>query len=234
MDYELEKRLRDDARARRERGVLTWDDQLRASGLNPYYWATPASDGRLCPAVPESSIPPGALIGWQRSTEGLQLRTSPLAASSFDASDNTVDVTWTTGAAVLRQDYSGPFTEVLDVSPKAVRLGRLNAGAPFLNTHASGDLADVIGSVVPGSAKIAGGRGTCRILLSNARSSAAIIENIKAGVIRNISVGYLIHADRWTEGAKGAPPTRTVTDWEPLEISAVPIPADAGAQIRAA
>jgi hypothetical protein len=39
-----------------------------------------------------------------------------------------------------------------------VRLDRLNAGAPFLKVHETGTLDAVIGSVVPGSARIENGR----------------------------------------------------------------------------
>ena len=48
---------------------------------------------------------------------------------------------------------------MLVVTPRAVRLDRLNPGAPFLNTHSDSDLRDVIGSVVPGSAKLKDGKG---------------------------------------------------------------------------
>ena len=160
-------------------------------------------------------------------------RDAQLRAASFNDADNTVEIVWTTGARVRRRSwYDGEYDEALEVTPKAVRLDRLNAGAPFLNTHASFDLADVIGSVVPGSAKIVGGKGVARVLLSDAPADADVVTKIRSGVIKNISVGYRIHAVV-KEERDGDVPLHTVTDWEPLEVSAVPIPADAGAQIRA-
>lgn len=162
-------------------------------------------------------------------------RAAEVSAASFDEADNTIEVIWTTGAAVRRRDWrSGRFyQEVLEVSPQAVRLDRLNAGAPLLDTHDDWSLRSVIGSVVPGSAKLEGGKGFARVKLSRAAEDAAIVEKIKDGIIRNISVGYAIHRVQKTESdVDGADDEWRVVDWEPLEISAVPVPADAGSQIR--
>ncbi|MDR6304936.1 HK97 family phage prohead protease [Nitrobacter vulgaris] len=161
-------------------------------------------------------------------------RAAEVRAASFNQKDNSVEVVWTTGATVRRFDWRTDrfYSEVLVVTPSAVRLDRLNAGAPFLNTHSDSDLSDVIGSVVPGSAKLKGGKGIARIRLSNASSDADIVSKIRDGIIRNVSVGYIIHRVEKTENVDGADDEWRVVDWEPLEISAVPIPADAGSQIR--
>lgn len=155
-------------------------------------------------------------------------------SASFDADANTVDVVWSTGSDVIREDYNGFFIERLSMQPSAVRLDRLNNGAPFLDTHSSESLSNVIGSVVPGSAKIEDGRGVATIKLSSANCDSDIVQKIKDGVIRNISVGYLIYKSVRDEGQSGGLDVVTATDWEPLEVSAVPIPADPNAQIRSA
>lgn len=162
-------------------------------------------------------------------------RAAELRAASYDESDNTIEVVWTTGAAVRRYDWRNGryYNEILDVSPKAVRLERLNLGAPLLDTHNDWMLRSVIGSVVPGSAKIEGGKGVARVQLSRAEDDAAIVGKIKDGIIRNISVGYAIHKVIKTDAdGDGADDEWRVVDWEPLEISAVPVPADPGSQIR--
>jgi phage head maturation protease len=160
-------------------------------------------------------------------------RAAEVGAQSYDATAHTVDVVWSTGAPVRRRDWrSGTFyIETLDMAPSAVRLGRLNAGAPFLDTHDDSNLRSVIGSVVPGSAKVVGGKGLCKVLLSRAEEHEGVVGNIIAGVIRNVSVGYANHRIEVTENSTGDDEWRVV-DWEPMEISAVPVPADAGAQIR--
>lgn len=161
-----------------------------------------------------------------------QHRSASVEPSSFNESNNTIEVIFTTGATVRRRGFDGQYDEELVVTPEAVRLDRLNAGAPFLNTHNDWNLSDVIGSVVPGTAKIAKGVGTARIKLSTAPGDADTVQKIRDGVIRNISVGYAIHRVEVIEAKSGGVPTWRVVDWEPMEISAVPVPADAGAVIR--
>ncbi|MBM3552499.1 MAG: hypothetical protein FJX45_12210 [Alphaproteobacteria bacterium] len=162
----------------------------------------------------------------------MQLREAELQPTSFNDADNTIDVIFTTGATVRRRSWvDGPYDEELVVSSNSVRLERLNAGGPFLNAHGQWSLEDVIGSCVPGSARIEGGKGLAKIKLSPAPSDADTVLKIKTGIIRNISVGYISHVIEKQE-RDGSPPLWRITDWEPFEISAVPAPADAGCQIR--
>ncbi|HEV7434347.1 MAG TPA: HK97 family phage prohead protease [Pseudorhizobium sp.] len=161
-------------------------------------------------------------------------RAAELRASSFDESDNSVEVIFTAGAAVRRHDWRTDrfYSEVLEVTPKAVRLDRLNAGASFLNSHDGSDLKSVIGSVVPGSARVENGKGFARVRLSNAPGDADIVSKIRDGIVRNVSVGYMSHKVERTQSDDGQDDVWRVIDWEPFEISAVPIPADHGAQVR--
>lgn len=161
-------------------------------------------------------------------------RAAEVRASSFDEGENTIEVVWTTGAKVRRYDWrdGGYYDEELVVDPSSIRLGRLNAGAPFLDTHASWELRNVIGSIVPGSVEVRGGKGYAKVLLSRAADDAATVSKIRDGIIRNISVGYRIHKVEKTSGDEGDVALWRVVDWEPMELSAVPIPADPGAQVR--
>jgi hypothetical protein len=69
-------------------------------------------------------------------------------------------VVWSAGARVRRATFFGEaYDEELSLDPAHVRLDRLNAGAPFLKVHELDTLDAVIGSVVPGSARIENGRG---------------------------------------------------------------------------
>ncbi|WEK50318.1 MAG: HK97 family phage prohead protease [Candidatus Kaistia colombiensis] len=164
-----------------------------------------------------------------------QHRGAEFRAGSFDEATNTIGVVFTTGATVRRHSWwDGEYDEELVVEPGAVRLDRLNAGAPFLNSHSGYDLDDVIGSVVPGSARIEGGVGVARIQLSATAGDAENVQKIRDGVIRNVSVGYQMHKVEKTEADDGSVAHWRVIDWEPFEISAVAIPADPGAQIRSA
>ncbi len=161
-----------------------------------------------------------------------QRREAFFRAASVDEKSRTVEIVWTTGAMVLRRRFSSDdFDEELVVTQEAVRLDRLNNGAPFLNAHCAIDLDDVIGVVVEGSAKIKGGEGVATIRFSERADVEPIFKDIRGGIIRNVSVGYRVHKYE-IEKRDGERDIWRAVDWEPYEISAVPIGADPGAQFR--
>lgn len=160
------------------------------------------------------------------------VRDAELRSGSFNETANTIDVIWTTGATVRRRNWmDGEFEEELIVTDQSVRLGRLNAGAPFLDTHDQYSLRSVLGSVVPNSARLENGRGVATIQLTRRKEAEGTVQDIRDGVIRNISVGYKTYGVEKQE-RKGKIPLMRAIDWEPWEISAVPIPADTGAHVR--
>lgn len=153
-------------------------------------------------------------------------------ADSVDEEARTVEVTFTTGAAVPRyMPGYGRVMEELDVSEKAISLDRLNDGAPFLDSHNRWELGNIIGVVE--RAWIDGKEGRALIRISDRDSVEPIWRDIKGGIIRNVSVGYRVHRYEMIEN-EGAPPRVIAREWEPFEISAVPIGADAKAGFRAA
>ena len=159
----------------------------------------------------------------------LQARAEP---SSFDEKRNTIDVIFATGTPVRRFDWRNEefYNEVLDMSKSSIRLERLNSGAPVLNSHDQFRLESVIGVVE--RASISDGKGHATLRLSDNESNKDIINNIRDGILRNISVGYKIHkAEERAIDGEIRKEIRAV-DWEPLEVSFVPIPADSNAQVR--
>ncbi len=163
----------------------------------------------------------------------MMMRAAETRPSSYQENDNSLEVVWSTGAAVTRFDWwNGEYyNEELSLDAGAVRLDRLNAGAAVLDTHDQWSLRSVLGSVVPGSAKIEGNLATARVSLADTADVADTVAKIIAGHIRNISVGYIVH--QYTRIEKdGERPVMRADDWEPTEISFVPVPADGAAQVR--
>ena len=181
--------------------------------------------------MPDAAITPPA------RTEQVQIasqhRALSLRAESFNPETRTIDVVASTGARRAMFDWGSwrDVDEELVVSEAAIRFDRLNAGAPVLNSHRAEELEDQIGVVVPGSARIEGGALIATLQLSARESIAEVVADIQAGIIRNISVGYIVHAYEVTE-TPGARPLYRATDWEPAEISFVPVPADPAAGAR--
>ena len=161
----------------------------------------------------------------------LQSRLARIDRPSQAAVTDTIEVVWSTGAQVRRYDFweGEEFYESLDLA--GADLTRLNAGAPVLNSHASHDLTNVIGVVE--RAWVDGNEGRAEIRLSPRPEVAGIRADIAAGILRNVSIGYAIHEiERTAATRQGDPDQVRVTRFEPLEISLVPVPADAGAQVR--
>lgn len=154
--------------------------------------------------------------------------------SSINVDERTVDIVFSTGAAVTRYDWmSGTrYIEKLSLDPKHVRLDRLNSGAPLLNAHSGWSVEDVLGVVEDNSASVTGKKGTARVRFSKRESVDPVWRDVQDRILQKISVGYNVYAYEETPGKNGAPPTRTAVDWEPFEVSVVPMPADVGAQMR--
>lgn len=165
-------------------------------------------------------------------------RRAEVLPETIDTEAREIDIVWTTGATVQRVRWEGwddriEYDEELVVSDGSVRLDRLNGGAPFLDSHRSWGLESVIGAVVEGSVKIEGSEGHARIRLTSAADAADVVHRILEKTVRHVSVGYVVHQYEITK-KDGERELWRAVDWEPYEISAVAMPADAGAKIRSA
>lgn len=158
-------------------------------------------------------------------------RAFPAGSTTLDIEARTVEVTFATEQPVRRRGWDGQYDEVLVVTAAAIDAGRMDAMS-VLDSHRANSLADRIGSVVPGSLKIARGQASCTIKLSRSEKAQLLLQDLADGHSLPISVGYRIHEEKRTEAPSGGVATVRATKWEPLEISVVPIPADAGAKTR--
>jgi hypothetical protein len=170
-----------------------------------------------------------------REESGLVFRAALEPKSANDA-ERTIDLVWTTGSAVRRYDWrtGADYLETLSMNPKHVRTERMNDGGPVLDSHARWSVKDVIGAVVPGTFKLDGERGTATVRFSKRDDVTPVWQDVKAGIVRSVSVGYQIHKWERTAATEKEIEQRKAIDWEPHEISMVPIPADAGAGTRSA
>ncbi|GIK80951.1 MAG: hypothetical protein BroJett024_20560 [Alphaproteobacteria bacterium] len=159
-------------------------------------------------------------------------RAADILPATLDEKDRSIEVVWSTGARVRRQPFFGePFDEELSMDPAEVHLDRLNAGAPLLKVHDRFALEAVIGSVVPGTARIENGRGLARVRFSEREDVAPIWNDIRSGHLRAVSIGYQVQRYEITRPSNGPELWRAV-DWTPFEISAVPVGADPAAGFR--
>ena len=111
--------------------------------------------------------------------------------------------------------------ETLSHDPGAIRMDRFQRGAvPLLFNH---NWDDPVGMVDSGAARDGRLMVDAHLFATDrAREVAAMVE----GGLRNVSIGYQIHAVDEQRGGG-----YTVTDWEPMEVSLVTVPADSSVGI---
>jgi hypothetical protein len=165
-----------------------------------------------------------------RQIPKLQTRAAFVPAS-LNEEARTVEVTWSTGSQVRRFDWwtEKEWIEELSMDPAHIRLDRLNNGAPILPDHRKG-LHNVIGVVE--RAWLVGKEGRATIRFSKREDAQAVFDEVKDGILRNISVGYKIHKLEEQKERQGDLKVLRAVDWEPMEISIVDISADITAQVR--
>ncbi len=138
----------------------------------------------------------------------------------FDALDRSITVIFSTEQPILR--WFG--YEILDHGESAVRLERLNKGGAVLLNH---DIDKQIGVIE--TAYIKDRKGIAEIRFSRNALAEEVLQDIKDGIRRFVSVGYQINEMKLEKDEEIK--TYRVIDWEPLEISIVAVPADLGASI---
>ena len=155
------------------------------------------------------------------------------APATVDRAARTVEVVWSTGARARNfVPALGLITEELEMSPNAVRMDALRSGqAPVLNTHRRGDARDVLGRVT--AARIERGRGYATLQFSAAADVEPVWQRIADGTLRAVSVGYRVHRYEPRPDAATGETVHRAVDWEPFEISVVPVPVDRDAAVRA-
>ncbi len=141
-----------------------------------------------------------------------------LRAPAGEADDRRVEIAFSSETPVER--WYG--REILDHNPKSVRLGRLRNRGPLLDGH-FGEQVGVIEHAEIGQDRM--GRVGARFSKANPRAEV-VYQDVKDEIRTKASFWYRVHRMVLEEEKKDGPNTYRVTDWEPLEVSLVSVPAD--------
>ena len=121
--------------------------------------------------------------------------------------------------------------EILGHKAGEVDLTRMEDGAPVLANH---DRYGAVGNTplagigVIERAWLDGTRLMCDLIISRREALADLRQDIADGLVRNVSIGYLINERTLLKAyTDGKPDEYRVTSWTPFEVSLVDIPADA-------
>ncbi|MCU1324658.1 MAG: peptidase [Bryobacterales bacterium] len=151
------------------------------------------------------------------------------AEDAPDDEELVAEVAFYTGAAVQRRDFwtGEKYLLTFSMEPEHCDLSMLNSGAPLLGNHSSYDLASVLGVVENG--RIENGVGKASVRFSGRDDIAGVRADVKNKILRKVSMGAAIRKLRDITAPDGEMKSFLAVDWCPMEISIVPIPADAGA-----
>lgn len=143
------------------------------------------------------------IFSLDRAAADFEKRTVPLAFSSEYVVDR------------------GMYEEVLDHSPTGMDMTFLRDGAPLLDSHNSRKQIGVVDSAEIGQDKV----GRAIVRFSRAKEADEIMQDVKDGIRRHVSVGYEHIRELETTKLDGGR-QRIRFAWRPFEISLVSVPAD--------
>lgn len=143
------------------------------------------------------------IFSLDRAAADFEKRTVPLAFSSEYSVDR------------------GMYEEVLDHSPTGMDMTFLRDGAPLLDSHNSRKQIGVVDSAEIGADKV----GRAIVRFSRSRDGEEMMQDVKDGVRRHVSVGYEHIRELETTKLDGGR-QRIRFAWRPFEISLVSVPAD--------
>lgn len=151
--------------------------------------------------------------------------------STLNVDERTVEVVFATETPVRKMTWDGPVMEVLGMGDGEVDMTRMQNGASVLDNHNRwGSVRDNVIGVVE-NARIEQGQGVATLRFSKRASVDEIFQDIRDGILRNVSVGYRVETYEITR-QEGQLDTYRAVSWTPMEVSMVGVPADQNAQTR--
>lgn len=162
-------------------------------------------------------------------------RAATPAPSTLNIEERSFELTWATDAPVSVEIYDPErgwvfVDEVLSMEPGHVRTARMDVGLPLLDHHRRhfGQLGQV-GKVREN--RIEGGRAGGKAFLSKREWANEFMQDVKDGLADTFSAGYRVYAYEVTR-REGQRDLYRAVDWEPMEVSFEPVPADIDARTR--
>lgn len=149
----------------------------------------------------------------------LAYRSALIERAAINKDARTIEFTFSSEVELER--WPGVI-EVLSHASDAVDMSRLRNGAQLLFNHDPDEYIGVVESATVGADR----KGRCVVRFSTSEDAEKIWQDVKDGILRNVSVGYRIKEVKLTEERETGQDVYTVTRWEPYEVSIVTIPAD--------
>ena len=147
-----------------------------------------------------------------------EIATRIMSVENVDKDKRMLELSFSSDAEIKRWG----IIEVLDHTPGAVDLSRLNEGGPLLFNH---DIDEVLG-VIEKAWLDGTGKGRALVRFSRRQDAEEVWQDVQDGILRNASVGYRIQEVKLKETRDDGTDVYLVTKWEPYEVSIVSASAD--------
>lgn len=159
----------------------------------------------------------------KRELPQLEMR-AEIDTTTINEEDRTVEIVFTTGEGGVRGGFwSDPYIEELDVTSNSIREARLQKGLSVIDSHRShGGIKSVFGVTEGYTIKNNELRGKVRF--SKRPEADEVFQDVKDKILRHFSLGYRVW--EYTEKKPAEENAMTImraTDWEPTELSIVPV-----------
>jgi HK97 family phage major capsid protein/HK97 family phage prohead protease len=145
-------------------------------------------------------------------------RSFVLNRESVNQDERTVELSFSSETRDVERWFG---IEILDHNPKSVRLDRMRANGPLLFNH---DWDIHLGAV--NDIRIEQKKGKAVVRFGNSDVASEKFRDVQDGILTAVSFAYRVHKLVLEEEVDGGPNIYRATDWEPLEISLVTVPAD--------
>lgn len=161
------------------------------------------------------------------------IRAMPFEYSKIDKENRTIELVASTGAKVLRKYwFSDPVYEELEISDRAIDQSRFSSGrSPVLKDHIVYSVDKQVGVIL--RSWIENSQFKVEIKFSQRDEIKDFFQDVADKIICNVSIGYRINNfERYKKEGDDYETVR-VTNFTPLELSFVTVPADPDAGVRA-
>jgi len=167
--------------------------------------------------MPKLAPPPAPKRKEIPETLPIQIRSLPFDRQAVNEEARTAEFPFSSESLVER--FWG--YEILDHAKKSVRLTRLREAGPLLDGH---DWDKQIGVVE--KVWLEDDRAFAIVRFSKNPAAEEVFRDVIDKIKRNVSVSYIVHEMLLEKESDHEPDEYRITDWEPIELSIVSVPAD--------
>jgi len=167
------------------------------------------------------------------STIDAQRLNGMVRPETVNLENRTVEFVFTTGQEGQRFHWDiGYYLESLEVSTTAIRQDRLKKGLSVIDNHDTyRGISNVHG--ITEEYRIENGELVGTVRFASDADSDVVFQKVVDGILRHCSLGYIVHRYDAILNAGEGLDTYRATDWEPTELSIVPVSFETNNGIRA-